>query len=88
MPVNILCIKAVTDPITSIILFGFKMDPSIDPTLPHDNGAGILIGVVCLVCGIATVAVGLRFYTRSIIIGQIGADDYLVLVAWVSTQHQ
>ncbi|KAI1640291.1 hypothetical protein F4809DRAFT_637690 [Biscogniauxia mediterranea] len=59
------------------------MDPSVDPTLPHDNGAHILIGVVCLVCGIATIAVGLRFYTRSLIIGQIGADDYLVLIAWM-----
>ncbi|KAI1503076.1 hypothetical protein F5X99DRAFT_426419 [Biscogniauxia marginata] len=58
------------------------MDPSIDPTLPHDDGASIVIGVVCLVCGIATIAVGLRFYTRSIIIGQVGADDYLVLIAW------
>ncbi|KAI5921680.1 hypothetical protein F4810DRAFT_712297 [Camillea tinctor] len=59
------------------------MNPSVDPTLPHDNGANILIGVVCLVCSIATIAVALRFYTRSLIIGQIGADDYLVLVAWM-----
>ncbi|KAH9897266.1 hypothetical protein F4778DRAFT_793852 [Xylariomycetidae sp. FL2044] len=58
------------------------MDPSLDTsTLPHDNKANILVGVVCLVCSIATVAVGLRFYTRGIIIKQIGADDYLVLVA-------
>ncbi|KAI8960751.1 hypothetical protein F5Y11DRAFT_252864 [Daldinia sp. FL1419] len=60
------------------------MDPSASPlNLAHDNRASVLIGVVCLVCTIATVAVGLRFYTRSIMLKQLGVDDYLILAAWV-----
>ncbi|KAI1468734.1 uncharacterized protein F4812DRAFT_344533 [Daldinia caldariorum] len=50
-------------------------------SLTHDDRASILIGVVCLVCTIATTAVGLRFYTRSCILKQLGIDDYLILAA-------
>ncbi|KAI0008608.1 hypothetical protein F4779DRAFT_618487 [Xylariaceae sp. FL0662B] len=53
-------------------------DPS---TLAHDDRARLVIGAVCLVCSIASVVVVLRFYTRSIILKQVGADDYLVLMA-------
>ncbi|KAI1345017.1 hypothetical protein F5Y15DRAFT_14514 [Xylariaceae sp. FL0016] len=60
------------------------MDPSIDPsTLPHDNRGNVLIGVVCVVCSIATIAVALRFYTRAFMVKQVGADDYLSLVALI-----
>ncbi|KAK6948368.1 hypothetical protein Daesc_010134 [Daldinia eschscholtzii] len=60
------------------------MDSSIDSlNLAHDNRASILIGVVCLVCTVATTAVGLRFYTRSCMLKQLGIDDYLILAAWV-----
>ncbi|KAI2782492.1 hypothetical protein F4815DRAFT_43507 [Daldinia loculata] len=51
--------------------------------LAHDDRATVLIGVVCLVCTVATAAIGLRFYTRSCMLKQVGVDDYLVLAAWV-----
>ncbi|KAI0017629.1 hypothetical protein F4780DRAFT_772205 [Xylariomycetidae sp. FL0641] len=58
------------------------MDPSVDPsTLPHDHRGGVVVGVACLMCSIATVAVGLRFYTRAVLIKQVGPDDYLALLA-------
>ncbi|OTB03760.1 hypothetical protein M426DRAFT_172805 [Hypoxylon sp. CI-4A] len=50
--------------------------------LAHDQRVGTLVGVVCLVCTVATVAVGFRFYTRSCMLKQLGADDYLVFIAW------
>ncbi|KAI0482946.1 hypothetical protein GGR56DRAFT_686095 [Xylariaceae sp. FL0804] len=51
--------------------------------LPHNDESGVLIGVVALVCSIATLAVGLRFYTRKFIVKQLGVDDYLVLTALI-----
>ncbi|CAJ2502091.1 Uu.00g049440.m01.CDS01 [Anthostomella pinea] len=58
------------------------MDPTIDPsTLPHDSRENVLIGVVCLMCSLATISVGLRFYTRQYMVKQVGADDYLSLLA-------
>lgn len=52
--------------------------------LAHDERASVLIIAVCIVCTVATTAVALRFYTRSCILKQLGADDYLIFVAWVS----
>lgn len=61
------------------------MDSSVDSSrLAHDDRASVLIGAVCLVCSVATIAVGLRLYTRSRMLKQLGIDDYLVLMAWVS----
>ncbi|KAI1779639.1 hypothetical protein F4818DRAFT_148293 [Hypoxylon cercidicola] len=60
------------------------MDSSIDsPELPHNDRAPVLIGAVSLVLSVATLAVGLRLYTRSRVLKQLGADDYLVSVAWM-----
>lgn len=53
------------------------------PALPHNDRAPVLIGAVCLVLSVATIAVGLRVYTRSRVLKQLGVDDYLVLVAWM-----
>ena len=53
-------------------------------TLSNDNRGNIIIGVVCLVCPLATLAVGLRFYTRYYLLKRLGLDDYLALVALVS----
>ncbi|KAI0890244.1 uncharacterized protein GGS22DRAFT_150402 [Annulohypoxylon maeteangense] len=59
------------------------MDLSANPSeLAHDERANALITVVCIVCTVATVSVGLRFYTRSCILKQLGADDYLIFIAW------
>nr|QZS37071.1 C066A protein [Hypoxylon sp. CO27-5] len=52
------------------------------PDVAHDDRANILIAAVCIVCSVATIAVGLRFYTRSCMLKQLGADDYLVFTAW------
>lgn len=51
--------------------------------LAHDERASVLIIAVCIVCTVSTTAVALRFYTRSCILKQLGADDYLIFVAWV-----
>ncbi|KAI2602817.1 hypothetical protein GGR54DRAFT_622630 [Hypoxylon sp. NC1633] len=50
--------------------------------LAHDQRATVLIGVICLSCSVATIAVGLRLYTRSRMLKQLGADDHLVFIAW------
>lgn len=52
--------------------------------MPDDDKGNIIIGIVCLVCPLATVAVGLRFYTRYYLLKHLGTDDFLVLVALVS----
>lgn len=53
-------------------------------SLPDDNGGKVVVGIVCLVCPLATIAVGLRFYTRYYLLKHLGTDDFLVLVALVS----
>ncbi|KAI2623474.1 hypothetical protein GGS26DRAFT_219028 [Hypomontagnella submonticulosa] len=59
------------------------MDSPVDSQgLAHDDRASVLIAAVSIVCAVATVAVGLRIYTRSCMLKQFGADDYLILVAW------
>ncbi|KAI0176110.1 hypothetical protein GGR52DRAFT_346223 [Hypoxylon sp. FL1284] len=60
------------------------MNSSMDsPELPHDDRAPVLIGAVCFVLSLTTLAVGLRIFTRSRVLKQLGVDDYLVLVAWM-----
>ncbi|KAI1407041.1 hypothetical protein F5Y13DRAFT_142190 [Hypoxylon sp. FL1857] len=59
------------------------MDSSVgSSSFAHDDRANILVAAVCIVCSVATIAVGLRFYTRSCMLKQLGADDYLVFTAW------
>ncbi|KAI1104099.1 hypothetical protein F4804DRAFT_206586 [Jackrogersella minutella] len=50
--------------------------------LAHDEKSNVLIAAVCIVCAVATTAVGLRFYTRAYVLKQLGLDDYLIFVAW------
>ncbi|KAI0972606.1 hypothetical protein F4678DRAFT_478486 [Xylaria arbuscula] len=52
---------------------------------PHDNHAHVIISTVIAVLIIAIVSVILRIYTRACIIGKIGADDYLVILASMLT---
>jgi hypothetical protein len=62
------------------------MDLSVDPTtLPHDNRAHVLVGVVVTLLSVATLSVGLRIYTRACLLKQVGVDDYLSLLALVRT---
>ncbi|KAI3329233.1 hypothetical protein HD806DRAFT_482265 [Xylariaceae sp. AK1471] len=58
------------------------MDIPVDSsTLPHDNRAHVLVIVVVILLSIATLSVGLRIYTRVCLLKQVGADDYLSLLA-------
>ncbi|KAI2469907.1 hypothetical protein F4781DRAFT_442290 [Annulohypoxylon bovei var. microspora] len=55
---------------------------AVSPEPVHDDKANVLIAVVCTVCAVATTAVGLRLYTRTCILKQLGVDDYLIFIAW------
>ncbi|KAI1131367.1 hypothetical protein F5Y10DRAFT_287143 [Nemania abortiva] len=55
--------------------------PDDSGTLPHDNQAHVLIGVVVPVLSVATLSVALRIYTRTCLLKQVGADDYLALLS-------
>ncbi|KAJ8127381.1 hypothetical protein O1611_g6256 [Lasiodiplodia mahajangana] len=55
--------------------------PDDSNTLPHDNQAYVLISVVIPVVSIATLSVALRIYTRTCLLKQVGADDYLALLS-------
>ncbi|KAI1176792.1 hypothetical protein F4777DRAFT_597194 [Nemania sp. FL0916] len=61
------------------------MDVPVDTgNLPHDNRAYVVIAVVVSVIALATIAVGLRIYTRAYLVKHVGADDYLALLALIS----
>ncbi|ETS78434.1 hypothetical protein PFICI_10496 [Pestalotiopsis fici W106-1] len=56
-------------------------DPAVFAALPHDNRGSVVIATVCFVLLIASLATGMRLYTRLAIVRQMGADDYLTVVA-------
>ncbi|KAI1843182.1 hypothetical protein JX265_009922 [Neoarthrinium moseri] len=56
-------------------------DPQVFAALPHDNRGSVVVGAVCFVLTVATVSTGMRLYTRSVIVRQLGADDYLAAIA-------
>lgn len=58
-------------------------DPEVFAALPHDNRGSVVIGTVCFVLLVASLATGLRLYTRLAIVQQMGADDYIVAIALV-----
>lgn len=43
-----------------------------------------MIGVVCFVVTVATLAVAARIYTRAVIIRSMGPDDYMAIFSLVS----
>lgn len=50
---------------------------------PGGNAGGLLaIAILAIILG--TLAVALRLYTRKVVLNQIGPDDYLAVVSWVS----
>jgi hypothetical protein len=70
-------------------LFHIRMDfpdPEVFAALPHDNRGSVVIGTVCFVLLVASLATGLRLYTRLAIVQQMGADDYIVAIALVCFQ--
>ncbi|KAI0423723.1 hypothetical protein F5Y09DRAFT_184018 [Xylaria sp. FL1042] len=55
--------------------------PSDPINQPHDNQAHLLIGSVIAVVIVASLAVGLRIYTRAYMLERFGADDYLAVLS-------
>ena len=61
------------------------MEAQLPPGVsPEDSRAGVTIGVVILVLTIASIAVGLRVYTRAFVIKQFGWDDFAAIASFVS----
>lgn len=61
-----------------------NIDPIKDPGLFQPNSrASIVVGIATFLMTGATTAVALRFYTRKVILNQLGIDDWLSLSALV-----
>ncbi|KAG6368121.1 hypothetical protein INS49_002322 [Diaporthe citri] len=52
----------------------------VDPGLAAQNIAWLSLLIIILVLSLATITVGLRFYTRIVLLKQLGLDDYFVLL--------
>lgn len=55
-----------------------------DPNLPHDSLGPELIIVSSVLTVLSILAVGARLYTRAVLLGWVGVDDYFILLAEVS----
>lgn len=55
----------------------------MDPEYAAQDLAWVSLLIITLVLSLATLTVGLRFYTRIFLIKQLGWDDYCVLFALV-----
>lgn len=53
--------------------------------LPHDNGGPKLNAVIWLLTGISAVFLGLRVYCKFLRHKGLWWDDYLLIMAWVSS---
>ncbi|KAK8872440.1 Satratoxin biosynthesis SC1 cluster protein 4 [Apiospora arundinis] len=61
-----------------------NINPVDNPELFTDESrAGLIYAVVSVLMAIASIAVGLRFYTRARVLGIIGFDDWLCLTSLV-----
>ncbi|KAK8095154.1 uncharacterized protein PG998_014378 [Apiospora kogelbergensis] len=60
-----------------------NINPVDNPELFTDESRAGLIYAVVPVMAIASIAVGLRFYTRARVLGIIGFDDWLCLTSLV-----
>lgn len=61
---------------------------SVDPGLAAQNIAWLALLIIILVLSLATIIVGLRFYTRIVLLKQLGLDDYFVLLTLVCLRQQ
>ncbi|KAG8163339.1 hypothetical protein KVR01_006636 [Diaporthe batatas] len=52
----------------------------VDPGLAAQNISWLALLIIILVLSLATIIVGLRFYTRVVLLKQLGLDDYFVLL--------
>jgi hypothetical protein len=55
---------------------------------PNESRAGLIIGITTFVVTVAGIAVTTRAYTRACILRQFGLDDWLAIVAFVSSRPQ
>jgi hypothetical protein len=55
----------------------------VDPGLATQNISWLALIAVILVLSLATMIVGLRFYTRMVLLKQLRLDDYFVLLTLV-----
>ena len=62
----------------------FPPDAATNPDLPHDSLGPQVIGICSAMLVLVTLAVAARFWIRlKLVKGGLGADDWLILVAWV-----
>ena len=59
------------------------MDPSQLPPGSFESRVPIVIGVIILTLSVATIAVGLRIYTRKVILNSLGIDDFFAVFTLV-----
>lgn len=60
------------------------INPVDNPELFTDESrAGVIYAVASGLMALATAAVGLRFYTRVVVLGIVGFDDWLCLTSLV-----
>jgi hypothetical protein len=60
--------------------------PPMDPTMIpgyHDDRSGLAIFCVVFCLTVATIMVGLRTWTRKVIIDKMGADDWAAIITMV-----
>ena len=63
---------------------GFPPSVATDPDLPHDSLVPHVIGICSAMLTFVTLVVVARFWVRlTLVKGRLGADDWLILVAWV-----
>lgn len=60
--------------------------PELPPGALTDDRRGTIVGVVIFLCLWSTLMVALRFWTRGVIIKQLGIDDYLCAIGLVCAQ--
>ena len=51
---------------------------------PYESEKATVIGIVCFVVTVASLAVAARIYTRAILIRSMGLDDYMAIFSLVS----
>ncbi|KAI0022476.1 hypothetical protein F4780DRAFT_173677 [Xylariomycetidae sp. FL0641] len=55
--------------------------PKDTTNLPHDSRGGVVVGTAVLSVIVAGTAVGLRLYTRAVLVRKIGLDDYMAITS-------
>lgn len=51
---------------------------------PYESREATVLGIVCFVVSVASLAVAARIYTRAVLIKSMGVDDYMAIFSLVS----